>query len=368
MNNTNKCRWGIMSAAGIARKNWRAIALSKNGQVQAVAARKKEAAANFIGECRADTSVDHVPDAIEGYEGLLLRSDIDAVYIPLPTGVRGPWIRRALEAGKHVLAEKPVGVDAKEVQSLVELADSKQLQFMDGVMFMHSKRLQAMKAVLDNGSLVGKLKRLAIHFSFRGDEEFCRSNIRSMSQFEPHGCLGDLGWYCLRFILWSQNYRLPKSVTARTLQSIQGEGSPKRVPGELSGEIFYEDGFSASFYCSFLTENQQWAHLSGDQGSLWVDDFVLPFYGSETVFQSYQPRFSVEGCNFHMHPRKRQYCLEEYSDGHDNAQEIELFRNFANNVLSRNIQSEWGQISLKTQQVMDAAMKSASVDGAAVTL
>lgn len=348
-----------MSAAGIAKKNWRAIAKSGNARLVAVAARQKATAAAFIESCQAHTPCPSLPEALEGYEALLHRDDIDAVYIPLPTALRSEWIGKALEAGKHVLAEKPAAVDAAEVKRLIDLARTKNKQFMDGVMFMHSPRLVAMRQVLDQGNATGKLKRIASHFSFHGDADFQRSNIRSMSQFEPHGCLGDLGWYCIRFILWAKNYELPRRVVGRTLQSIQGIGSREAVPGEFSAELFYDDGFSASFYCSFLTENQQWAHLSGERGSMLVRDFVLPFYGGESRFETNQAAFRVDGCDFHMHERTTEYRLPEYSEGHGNAQEIEMFRRFSAIVLAGKLEPSWGEITLKTQQVMDAAFASA---------
>jgi predicted dehydrogenase len=364
----SKCRWGILSAAGIARKNWRAIAMSGNSELKAVAARKKQTAEDFILACQAHTPHPQIPDSIEGYEALLSRNDIDAVYIPLPTAIRGDWTRRALEAGKNVLSEKPVGYDAKEVQSLIDLANSKGKQFMDGVMFMHSHRLGMMRQSLDDQSTVGELKRIVSHFSFRGDDSFLKSNIRAMSQFEPQGCLGDLGWYCIRLILWAKNYQMPIKVTGRVLKWLQGEGSPDRVPGECSGELLYEDGFSGSFYCSFFTENQQWAHMSGQRGSLWLNDFVLPYYGGEARFETNQALFAVNQCDFHMHERRTTHCSREYSEGHDNAQEVEMFRTFSQNVLSGKPDQRWPTISLKTQRVMDAVFESARSSSSEIIL
>jgi predicted dehydrogenase len=368
MNSEPKCRWGILSAAGIARKNWRAIATSGNSELKAVAARNRESAVAFIQECQAHTPHPQTPDAVESYEALLSRNDIDAVYIPLPTGVRGEWIRRALESGKHVLAEKPVGLNAEQVQSFIDLANERGKQFMDGVMFMHSHRMKKMREVLEDGSSIGDLKRMAAHFSFRSDEAFLKSNIRVMSQFEPHGCLGDLGWYCIRLILWAKKYQMPCKVTGRVLQWLQGEGSPGKVPGECSGELFYDDGFSASFYCSFLTENQQWAHCSGTRGALQLDDFVLPFYGGEARFETNQAAFVVNGCDFHMHERRTTHLSHEYSEGHDNAQEVEMFRTFSQCVNSGKSDPFWPSVSLKTQRVLDAVLASAQNSSREITL
>ena len=363
-----KCRWGILSTAGIAKKNWRGIRLSGNGEVRAVASRNLKSAESFIDECQREASFAERPVAVQGYDELLRRKDIDAVYIPLPTGMRTEWVLKAIEAGKHVLAEKPAGVDASEVNQILQAAHQRHVQYMDGVMFMHSQRLQQLRTVLDDGKSVGNIKRITSHFSFLGDDAFRKSNIRVMSQYEPHGCLGDLGWYCIRMILWTMNYRLPKKVMGRVITPLQGEGSKDSVPGEFSAELFFEGGVSANFYCSFLTQHQQWVHISGDNGFVELDDFVLPFFGPEVGFDASNNHFHIQGCDFNMERHRKHYSVNEYANGHANTQEVNMVRNFANHVLSGNVNEEWGQIVLMTQTVLDALWKSAGQGNAVIDL
>lgn len=362
------CRWAILSTAGIAKKNWRAITASGNGSVVAVASRTKRSAEDFIASCQGQYPQASVPDAIEGYEQVLSRSDIDAVYIPLPTAIRGEWVRRAIEAGKHVLAEKPAGLDAAEVRSLIDLATARGVQYMDGVMFMHSSRMLKLREVLDDGTSVGKLKRIAAHFSFRGGEEFAKSNIRSMSQYEPYGCVGDLAWYTVRLILWANRYRMPKFVTGRTLASMQGKGSPESVPGEFSGELLFDDGFSANFYCSFLTENQQWAHMSGDRGHITIRDFVLPHYGCESSFEVGHTVSVNHNCDFHMQEHLQRHAVTEYSEGHLGSQEVEMFRTFSRLAMSGIPDPQWGEITWCTQRILDALIASAKQNSQPIAL
>ncbi len=81
------------------------------------------------------------PQAVGSYEDLLARKDIDAVYIPLPTALRREWVIKAAEAGKHVLGEKPAALNATEVAEMLAACERNKVQYMDGVMFMHSARL-----------------------------------------------------------------------------------------------------------------------------------------------------------------------------------------------------------------------------------
>jgi predicted dehydrogenase len=362
------CRWGILSTANIARKNWLAIRNTGNAVVTAVASRNTAKSQQFIDDCQSTDPFAKVPVALGSYEELLKRDDIDAVYIPLPTGLRKDWVLRAAEAGKHVMVEKPVGVTVQDVQDMLAACKKHNVQFMDGVMFMHSARLTRLRETLEDGNSVGKLRRIHSQFSFAGPEEFMTGNIRASGDLEPDGCLGDLGWYNIRFTLWAMKYQMPYKVSGRLLSEVRRADSSASVPTEFSGELFFKDGVSAGFYCSFLNENQQWAVLSGSKGFIRVPDFVCPFFGSEIGFDVSNVKFAPVGCDFNMEDHTRHIAISEHGNGTGNAQETNLFRNFSQLVLSDRRDESWGEISLKTQQVMQACLTSARQDGKCVEL
>jgi len=353
MSEIRLCRWGILSTAAIARKNWRAIAKTKTGSVVAVASRRLDAAKTFVQECQAHTAQRTLTESVEGYDALLARKDVDAVYIPLPTGLRKEWIIAAAESGKHVLAEKPTALSASDLEEILAACKRNNVQFMDGVMFMHSARLPMLRQILDDGQSIGDIRRIACHFSFLGDDNFSKSNIRVDSQLEPFGCLGDLGWYCIRFLLWANRWQTPIHMTGRCLSRAKGGESESEVPTEFSAELAFPDRSTGSFYCSFATGNQQWAHISGTKGNAFLKDFVLPHYGSEVSFEIEQPTFVVDGCDFHMQEHTRRQIVNEYASGHDPAQEINMFETFNKIVLEGKLDPFWGDIALATQRVMD---------------
>jgi predicted dehydrogenase len=350
------CRWGVLGTANIARKNWKAIRLAGNATLTAVASRDAAKARRFVDECQSDVPFPAVPAACGSYDELLRRTDVDAVYVPLPTGIRREWVVKAAQAGKHVLCEKPCGTTAADLRAMLDACRAKGVQFMDGVMFMHSARLPLLRRVLD-GESVGTLRRITSQFSFAAPDEFLRGNIRVSGDLEPLGCLGDLGWYNLRFALWVMNYQTPEFVSGRTLAEHGSGAAP--VPTEFSGELFFPGGVSGSFYCSFRTENQQWAHVSGTSGSVHVPDFVLPFFGCESAFEANRPVFRVQGCSFHMESHPRRHTVAEYSDGTAGSQETNMIRTFSDLVLSGKVDPSWGEIALKTQLVLDACLRSA---------
>lgn len=352
-------RWGILGTANIARKNWKAIQLSGNSRVAAVASRDLDRSRLFIADCQAQAPMDSQPEAFGSYEKLLESDKIDAVYIPLPTGIRKEWVIRAAAAGKHVLCEKPCALTVADLREMLDTCKKRRVQFMDGVMFMHSRRMPQLREILDDGKSIGQVKRITSAFSFCAPPEFFSSNIRGNARLEPHGCVGDLGWYCIRFALWVMNWEMPEDVTGRILSSSQSEEPHNSVPAEFSGELFFKSGTSASFYCSFITENQEWANVSGTRGYVEIPDFVLPYFGNELEVKVHNNVFSANGCDFKMEARTRRVMIPEHSNSHPTAQESNMFRAFAQQIQSGQLNGLWPEMALKTQEVMSRCLDSA---------
>lgn len=364
--NPRKLCWGILGTAQIARKNWKAIQLSGNSTVTAVASRDEERSRRFIAECQAQAPMEVIPQAFGRYEDLLACEAVNAVYIPLPTGLRQEWVLRAAQAGKHVVCEKPCATSVADLQEMVEACRLQGVQFMDGVMFMHSQRLPLLRKVLDDGQNVGDARRITSAFTFRQSQDFFADNIRTLSSLEPYGCLGDLGWYCIRFALWVRNWQMPLEVTGRLLSEHRRPDSPAAVPTAFSGELLFAGGVSADFYCSFLTETEQWVRISGTRGCLQMMDFVLPMAGTELSFEVHHADFQVNGCDFRLDTHPSRFTVNEHSHGHPSAQETHLFRNFAAQALSGQLNQTWPEAALKTQMVMCACLDSARAGGRSV--
>ena len=340
-------RWGFMSTAGIGRKNWQALSQADNGVLTVVAGRDAGRCERYIDECQADAPFAVRPRAIGGYEALIAAPDVDAVYIPLPTALRAEWVIRAARAGKHVLCEKPCAINADGLETMLAACREHRVQFMDGVMFMHHHRMAQVRKVLDDGVSTGQIRRITSTFSFQGAGEFFQKNIRVHPELEPAGCLGDLGWYCLRIALWALRWQAPLEVTGRILSGT-GQG-PAAVPLEFSGELVFADGVSAGFYCSFTAPLQQWVNVSGTQGWLRMDDFVHPN-------PPLAPTFQLNGVEVPV-------PAGAADAGGPRAQDVNMFRHFAEQVRSGRLNTDWPQWSLKTQLVQDACLRSARNGG-----
>jgi predicted dehydrogenase len=282
---------------------------------------------------------------------------VDAIYFPLPTGLRREWVIRAANAGKHILCEKPCAANASELEQMLAACRKSRVQFLDGVMFMHNVRLPKMREVLDDGQSVGPIRRITSAFSFYPGQEFFDGNIRADGALEPAGCLGDLGWYSIRFTLWAMNWQMPDSVSGRIHAASETRPGRASSPAEFSGTLNYPGGVTAEFFCSFLAGRQQWAHVSGRQGWLRLPDFVHPFNGYEPAFEVNEKFVAVAG------GAKCPPGANAMDSGHATAQDTRMWRHFANQIFSGQLNEDWPAWALKTQQVMDACYQSALKPG-----
>jgi predicted dehydrogenase len=179
-------RWGVLGVAKIAVD--KVIPAMQRGEwsaVRAIASRdraKADAAAATLG----------IPTAHESYEALLADPNIDAVYIPLPNHLHAPWTIRAAEAGKHVLCEKPIALNAAEARRLVEVRDRTGVQIQEAFMVRsHPQWLKAQTLVREGQ--IGDLRSILWHFSYFNAAP---SNIRNIAEFGGGGLM-DIGCYLI---------------------------------------------------------------------------------------------------------------------------------------------------------------------------
>ncbi|MEU4209217.1 Gfo/Idh/MocA family oxidoreductase [Streptomyces sp. NPDC026206] len=176
----------VLGCAGIAwRKTLPALSADPSVRLRAVASRTGEKAARFAAAFGCE--------AVTGYQALLERPGIDAVYIPLPAGLRAEWIARALEAGKHVLAEKPLTTAAGTARELVELSEKRGLLLMEGFMFLHHRVHRAVGELVAEGR-IGEPRMFSAEFTI---PPLPAGDIRHRPDLGG-GALFDLGSYTVR--------------------------------------------------------------------------------------------------------------------------------------------------------------------------
>ena len=187
-----KVRWGVLSTADIGMKKvLPAMMRGRYCELAAISSRQLERA-------RAAATELGIPKAYGSYEEVLADPDIEAVYIPLPNHLHVEWSIKALEAGKHVLCEKPIGLSAAEGRRLVEAGKRHpKLKVMEAFMYrFHPQWVRARQLVLEGQ--VGELRTMKTFFCYYLTDP---NNIRNIPEVGGGGLM-DIGCYCISTARW----------------------------------------------------------------------------------------------------------------------------------------------------------------------
>ncbi|UCD50216.1 MAG: Gfo/Idh/MocA family oxidoreductase [Phycisphaerales bacterium] len=253
----SKISWGILSTAKIGvAKVIPAMQKGRFCSVTALASRdlaRALAAAKKLG----------IPKAHGSYEALLADPDIDAVYNPLPNHLHVDWSIKALEAGKHVLCEKPIGLDVADARRLLDAAARHpHLKVMEAFMYRHHPQwVKARQLVAEGG--VGQLRSIQSFFSYYNADP---ANIRSQPEMGGGGLM-DIGCYCIslsRFLFGAEPQRVFGIV----------EYDPTlKVDRLASGLLDFGVG-TATFTCATQLSPYQRVNILGTEGRV---DIEIPF-------------------------------------------------------------------------------------------
>jgi predicted dehydrogenase len=196
----DKVCWGVLGAANIALK--KVIPAMQRGERCEIAA----IASRDFSKARAAAAELAVPKAYGSYEELLADPTIEAIYNPLPNHLHVPWSIRAAEAGKHVLCEKPIGLDAAEVRLLMEARDRTGVKIGEAFMVRtHPQWLRTREIVRQGG--IGELRAVIGAFSYFNRDP---RNIRNIAEWGG-GALMDIGCYPIvtsRFVFGAEPLRV----------------------------------------------------------------------------------------------------------------------------------------------------------------
>lgn len=178
-------RWGILGAAKFAREHMApAIHAAKGAELAAIATSSPEKAADFAAFAPGITVYD-------SYDALLADPAIDAVYIPLPNHLHVDWSLKALAAGKHVLCEKPMGLQAADYDRLIAARDATGRLAAEAFMIVHHPQLIRARELVQNG-VIGALVHVDTTFTYNNAED--TANIRNRPE-TGGGALRDIGVY-----------------------------------------------------------------------------------------------------------------------------------------------------------------------------
>jgi predicted dehydrogenase len=258
----DKVRWGILSVSGhYSLRVHGPLSRLREARVAAIASRdakKAAAAASRLG----------IPKSYGSYEELVADPGVDAVYVPLPNNLHAEWAMAALDAGKHVLCEKPLAMDAAQARAMAKRSRERGLLLMEAFMYRFHPQWVRAAEIVASGE-IGKLRASHAWFSYSNADP---ANIRNRTE-TGGGALYDIGCYAVS--------------TARFLAGAAGLGEPARAlalierdertgTDALSSGIldFGAGGPRASFHVSTRAFPSQRIDALGDKGSI---SLRLPF-------------------------------------------------------------------------------------------
>lgn len=251
-----KAKWGVLGVASIAvRKVIPGMQKGQWSEITAIASRDGEKAKKAAGELG-------IGKHYGSYEEMLADPEIEAIYNPLPNHLHVPWSIRAAEAGKHVLCEKPVGLNAAETVELIRARDRYGVKIGEAFMVKTHPQWLRVKELARNGS-IGELKSITTIFSYFNRDP---QNVRHKPEWGGGGLL-DIGCYPITLSRWIFEEE-PKRVTGAL------ELDPEWGTDRLASGILEFLGGHSVFSCGTQTNYYQRMELLGTTGRLAVE---IPF-------------------------------------------------------------------------------------------
>ena len=245
-------KWGIISTARINRLFLAGARQAESVELLAVASRDEARAEQYARE-------HGFPRAYGSYDALLADPDVEAVYIPLPNSQHVEWSARALEAGKHVLCEKPLSRHPDEVDRAFDVAEREGRLLMEAFMYRHHPQTRRLIELL-NGGAVGRIRMIRAAFGFvAADPE----NIRLNAALDGGGLM-DVGCYCVSAVRLIAGE--PERVSA---EQIPGGGG---VDVTFAAAMRHADDVLSHFDCGLALDSRDLLEVVGDAGSLLLED------------------------------------------------------------------------------------------------
>jgi predicted dehydrogenase len=246
-------RLGLLSTARINDDILEGAAPSDAVEVVAVGSRDRPRAEEYARQ-------KGIPRAHGSYEELLADPRVDAIYNSLPNSMHVPWTLRALEAGKHVLCEKPFDRRPPEVERAFDAADAAGLIVMEAFMYRHHPQTKKLRELVVGGA-IGDVVKIRSHFTFVLEDE---TDLRMRPELDG-GSLMDLGCYCVS----------ASRLIAGEPESVEGSQvlTPTGVDLRFSGKLRFAGGIEAELECGFDAPRESRLEVEGTDGSALVRDF-----------------------------------------------------------------------------------------------
>lgn len=254
---SDRVRWGALGTARIVETGFApAVAGDPRSELVAVATRRPADAAAFaarVGALRVH----------DGYGALLADADVDIVYVPLPNALHREWVIAALEAGKHVLCEKPLALTAADARAMFAAAERAGRILLEGFMWRYHPRVDRVRRIIADELGPLRLVRIAYTYDLGANHptEAARARDIRLSSELGGGALADIGSYTVSGLRAYAGSR-PRQVTTELLVEENG------VDMRFAGQILFQDDVVGQFYVAMDVPGGALLDVQGDRGRL----------------------------------------------------------------------------------------------------
>ncbi|WP_431802781.1 Gfo/Idh/MocA family protein [Halobacillus andaensis] len=252
-------KWGIMSAANIAKKALiPALQRTEGAEVYAIASqsgKEKEIADQF-----------GIPITYNSYEAMLNNPEVEAVYIPLPNHLHKEWTKKAAQAGKHILCEKPAALTQADVSDMIETCNRNGVYFLEAFMYQFHPQHQKVKDLISGGA-VGEVSLIRTSFSFNFSRD--NYNIR-LDAAKGGGAMWDVGCYGVHSALHLMNEKVMRVTGAANIDP------DYKVDTTSSATLTLNNGTLIQVDCSFDLASRNTYEVVGAKGIITVHDAYRP--------------------------------------------------------------------------------------------
>ena len=279
----NTLNWGLLSTARINRALIKPLHASKQTCLLAAASRSQSTADAYAREWK-------IPRAYGSYEALLADPEIDVIYNPLPNHLHAEWTIKALQAGKHVLCEKPMALTLEEMNAMITVSKATGRVLTEAFMYRHHPQTLKVKELVDGGAL-GKLQLIKGAFTFTLDREGNFRNIKEMGG----GSIWDVGCYPISYARMLAGEE-PAEVFG---WQVSGPGGSDM---RFVGQMRFVNGVHAQFDSGFQSPTRTHIEIVGTDASLLIPLPFKPGLKSEIFLQGggREEKIRIKGQELYM--------------------------------------------------------------------
>lgn len=295
----SRLRWGILATGNIAEQFAKGVQGSNTGSLQAVGSRSIEGAQRFADE--------HSISEVHGsYQQLLANQNVDAIYIATPHPSHPEWAVKTAEAGKHVLCEKPVGLNEADARKAIDAVKSNGVLFMEAYMYRcHPQTAKIVELIRSNA--IGTVRSIQATFSFRTP---LNPMARHFSKELGGGGILDVGGYTTTFARLIAGAACGKPFASPTEIQAMGYLIPETgVDGYAIANLQFENSIFAQIACGVFHNQESFARVFGETG--WIEvtaPWVISRDGGDWSFTLNRPGRMPETIS--GHERRPLYGIE----------------------------------------------------------